>query len=98
MNNSDCVIRCYGIAKDPETNNFMMVMNYYEFIGCYIKKSDSTIYPELKLSEFFLAEIDDVVESDVSKKHGFAPARAYSDLYQLMNYLWNHNQIDIEKF
>ena len=24
------VIRCYGITKDPETNNFMMVMEYAE--------------------------------------------------------------------
>ena len=26
----DCtyVIRCYGITKDPETNDFMMVMDY----------------------------------------------------------------------
>src|SRR5581483_2288482 len=24
------VIRCYGITKDPETNNFMMVMYYAE--------------------------------------------------------------------
>ena len=23
-----CVVRCYGITKDPETNNFMMVMEY----------------------------------------------------------------------
>jgi len=23
-----CIIRCYGITKDPETNNFMMVMEY----------------------------------------------------------------------
>src|ERR1051325_5589450 len=22
------IVRCYGITKDPETNNFMMVMNY----------------------------------------------------------------------
>src|SRR5436190_18655961 len=22
------IVRCYGIAKDPETSNFMMVMNY----------------------------------------------------------------------
>ena len=29
MNESnDCVVRCYGITKDPETNNFMMVMEY----------------------------------------------------------------------
>ena len=24
----NCVVRCYGITKDPETNNFMMVMEY----------------------------------------------------------------------
>src|SRR5690349_1047410 len=28
MNNTDYIIRCYGITKDPETNNFMMVMEY----------------------------------------------------------------------
>ena len=30
MNNADCVVTCYGITKDPKTNNFMMVMNYAE--------------------------------------------------------------------
>src|ERR1051325_612546 len=25
---SSCVVRCYGITKDPETNNFMMVIEY----------------------------------------------------------------------
>ena len=28
MNSSGNIIRCYGITKDPETNNFMMVMHY----------------------------------------------------------------------
>ena len=28
MSNSPDVVRCYGITKDPETNNFMMVMRY----------------------------------------------------------------------
>src|ERR1700719_4253930 len=29
MNNWNAVIiQCYGITKDPETNNFMMVMDY----------------------------------------------------------------------
>src|ERR1044072_3054145 len=31
MSSSDEVVRCYGITKDPETNNFMMVMQY----ACY---------------------------------------------------------------
>ena len=28
MSSSDNIVRCYGITKDPETNNFMMVMEY----------------------------------------------------------------------
>ena len=28
MDNNTCVVRCYGITKDPETNDFMMVMEY----------------------------------------------------------------------
>src|SRR4051812_29418582 len=28
MNNSEYVVQCYGITKDSETNNFMMVMYY----------------------------------------------------------------------
>jgi len=28
MNSSGNIIQCYGITKDPETNNFMMVMDY----------------------------------------------------------------------
>ena len=31
MNNvPSVIIRCYGITKDPETNDFMMVMDYAE--------------------------------------------------------------------
>src|ERR1051325_10791282 len=29
--NSSYVVRCYGITKDPETNNFMMVMEYAQY-------------------------------------------------------------------
>jgi serine/threonine protein kinase len=28
MSTSNSIIPCYGITKDPETNNFMMVMQY----------------------------------------------------------------------
>src|SRR5436305_14829833 len=28
VNTANFIIRCYGITKDPETNNFMMVMQY----------------------------------------------------------------------
>src|SRR4051812_25634346 len=28
MSGSTDIVRCYGITKDPETNNFMMVMEY----------------------------------------------------------------------
>src|SRR5581483_7780280 len=30
MNTAGMIIECYGITKDPETNNFMMVMQYAE--------------------------------------------------------------------
>ena len=30
MNNADTIVTCYGITKDPKTNNFTMVMNYAE--------------------------------------------------------------------
>jgi serine/threonine protein kinase len=30
VNDSNSVVKCYGITKDPETNNFMMVMDYAE--------------------------------------------------------------------
>ena len=28
LNSSSDIVRCLGITKDPETNNFMMIMNY----------------------------------------------------------------------
>ena len=28
MNNALYIVYCYGITKDPKTNNFMMVMEY----------------------------------------------------------------------
>src|SRR5581483_4672042 len=28
MSTSECIIKCYGITKDPETNNFIIVMHY----------------------------------------------------------------------
>src|SRR5690348_42058 len=30
MNDTDWVVSCFGITKDPETNNFIMVMQYAE--------------------------------------------------------------------
>src|ERR1051325_4174814 len=29
--NTDSIIRCYGITKDPKTNNFVMVMEYAQY-------------------------------------------------------------------
>ena len=30
MNHAITIVSCYGITKDPKTNNFIMVMNYVE--------------------------------------------------------------------
>src|SRR4051812_39968497 len=41
MNLSGNIIKCYGITKDPETNDFMMVMQYakYGSLRQYLNKN-----------------------------------------------------------
>ena len=42
MNTERNIIRCYGITKDPETNNFVIVMQYAEYGS--LRQSISTEY------------------------------------------------------
>ena len=51
MNNSEYVVRCHGITKDLETNNFMIVM-YYIMNGSlsqYLSKNFASINWKRKL-------------------------------------------------
>src|ERR1044072_3970656 len=51
MSRSDDVVRCYGITKDPETNNFMMVMQYacYSSLRQYLNNNFNSLNWESKL-------------------------------------------------
>ena len=76
---------------------------YPEMIDCYLKQpqQDSDItFPELKVGNFFLAEIEEIVPNNYIKKLDIPVTdnNAYSDLYQLLNHLWNNNLSDIEKY
>ena len=72
-----------------------------ETIDCYLKTTDGVNIPELKLSDFFLAEIGELipngyVNSDVINIPLIESE--YSDLYQLLNYMWTHLNTDIKKY
>lgn len=71
-----------------------------EMIDCYLKKNNGTIYPKLKLGNFFLAEIDEIVPNNFFKKSKSIPKvnSTYGVLYQLLNYLWNYYSIEISKY
>ncbi|XWV25028.1 hypothetical protein QJ856_gp0750 [Tupanvirus deep ocean] len=72
-----------------------------EMIDCYLKTNDDIVFPELKLSEFYLSEINEVVSNKYLKSSQLPIPfidSSYSDLYQLLNYLWNHNNADIKKY
>lgn len=72
-----------------------------EMIDCYLKEKDNVTFPELKLSNFYLAEIDEVVTNNYLKSSEISIPNvglAYGDLYQLLNNLWNNNSIDIKKY
>jgi hypothetical protein len=72
-----------------------------EVIDCYLRKNDDIIFPELKLSDFYLSEISDVISNDYLKSGQISIPyieSSYSDLYQLLNYLWNHIGSDIKKY
>ena len=55
MNSSGDIVRCYGITKDPETNNFMMVMRYIEngSLRQHLNKSFNSLNWEKKLYNLY---------------------------------------------
>lgn len=82
-------------------SNFRYNQFIPEMIDCYLKKNDDIVFPELKLSDFYLSDIGDVISNDYLKSgqiHIPHIDSSYSDLYQLLNYLWNHIATDIKKY
>jgi len=70
-------------------------------IDCYLKISNKIVYPEPKLYNFYLAEIENFVQNDYLK-NGKLPAMGpnlpYNDIYQLLNNLWNHHNAIIIQY
>ena len=72
-----------------------------ETIDCYLKLIENIEIPELKLSDFYLSQIEELVPNNLIKsKTVDIPYidSAYSDLYQLINYMWNNLSVDIKKY
>lgn len=70
-----------------------------EMICCYLKQHDKTIFPELKLNNFYLSEISEIIKNNYLDGLNIPNIESqYSDLYQLLNHLWNNNQADINKY
>lgn len=70
-----------------------------EMIDCYVKYNNNIFYPEIKLSNYYLSEIKNIVDNNYLETEIKIPKinNIYSDLYQLLNYLWNNQQIHIQK-
>lgn len=63
-----------------------------EMMDCYLKVKGDITYPEIKLGDFYLAEIRGIIENNYLKNTDINIPyidSIYSDLYQLLNYLWN---------
>src|SRR3984885_7950825 len=72
-----------------------------KYIDCYLRRKkndiDSELFiPELKLGNFFLSSIDNIVPNSAEpEKINLGLLTPYSDLYQLLNWLWLHHEINI---
>ncbi len=70
-----------------------------QHIDCYLKNKNDIIFPELKLCDFYLSEIKDIVENSYLKNIEIREIdNPYADLYQFLNYLWKNYYIDISKY
>src|SRR5947208_2187407 len=56
VNDSDRIIQCYGITKDPETNNVIMVMKYAQYgsLRQYLNKEFNSLHWEDKLWNLYM--------------------------------------------
>ena len=66
-----------------------------EMIDCYVKKNGDVVYPLIKLSRFYLAEIKGLFDNVSAPS--FVESN-YSDIYQFLRYMWDHMKVDIDKY
>lgn len=68
-------------------------------IDCYYKAHNGITYPEIKIGNFFLATITDLIPNNYLEKLNLPHlSNPYSEIYQFTNHLWNHHRLDIEKY
>ena len=74
------------------------IMGYLlpDTIDCYLEGND-VIYPEIKLSNFYLSKIDDFIDNNYYKQSQNKPnvKNSYFDIYQFLNFMWNNYHSDI---
>lgn len=70
-----------------------------DMIDCYLKKVNDVIYPKIKLSQFYLSEIKNIVPNEYLKTINMVSITnsPYDDLYQFLNYLYNNINLEIKK-
>ena len=72
-----------------------------QMIDCYLKQIDNIVLPELKLGNFYLSEIKEIIKNNYLEKSKLSIPdidSPYNDLYQLLNYMWNNLYADIKKY
>jgi len=69
-----------------------------EMIDCYMVRDKGTIFPYIKLSNFYLAEIDDIINNDYDGIPEMGSNYPYNDLYQFLNSFWDTYKEKINEF
>lgn len=81
--------------------NFRHNHFFPETINCYLKDKNGIVYPELKLGDFYLAEIKEIANNKYLRSGEINIPKidsSYGDLYQLLNYLWKNKNSEIIKY
>lgn len=68
-----------------------------EFIDCYVIRDKGIIFPYIKLNNFYLAEIEDIINNDHEIPE-MGSNYSYNDLYQFLNSLWHTHQAKISEY
>ena len=71
-----------------------------ETITCYLKGTTPVI-PEIKIGSYYLSTITDILPNNYIEKSSVKIPKIdseYSDLYQMLNFLWNNYNTDISKY
>ena len=72
-----------------------------KMINCYLCTDKGIITPIIKLGNFYLSEIGDIIKNNYLTDNNLPQMGdnyAYNDIYQFLNSLWNDHQQIIEKY